>query len=67
MPANFLDELVGFRVQASGIECEDAKAPARPGGHVHKNYIFGAAETDVDVRRVPAPSEFKNFAGILPV
>ncbi|MCY1402930.1 hypothetical protein D9M71_180920 [compost metagenome] len=47
--AHLIDEAVGLRVQAAGVEAEHLDVLVQLPGHVHQHHVFGAAEGDPQV------------------
>ncbi|MCY1442201.1 hypothetical protein D9M71_585540 [compost metagenome] len=65
MLAYLVDEAVGLRVQAPGVEAEDLDVLVQFPGHVYQDDVFGAAEGDPQVVAKMAEGELENILGRL--
>ncbi|MOA28629.1 hypothetical protein D3C78_1495830 [compost metagenome] len=68
MLAHLLDEAVGLRVQAAGVQAEHLDVLVELPGHVHQHHILGAAERYPQVIAELGEREFEDvlrgFVGI---
>ncbi|MNC60720.1 hypothetical protein D3C75_1106170 [compost metagenome] len=61
MLAHLIDEAVGLRVQAAGVEAEHLDVLVQLPGHVHQHHVLGAAEGDPQVVAEMLEGELEHF------